>query len=280
MAGSSPELSLGALVAERLDRLRRQQPLIHHLTNFVVMATTADATRAIGALPVMTYAEEEAAEMTESADALVLNLGTPTQPQYAACLHAGRAANVKGIPIIVDPVGVGATRYRLENAGSLVDAVRPTIVRGNAAEIAALVGVAAEIRGVESVSTGIPAAEILRLAVRHTGGVVAITGAIDVVSDGARLARVSNGAPLLGAIVGSGCTATTLIAAFAAVEPDALLATVCGLVCIGVAGEIAAERSSGPGSGRVALLDALSVLDRPTLEGRCRAEISDLDGKA
>ena len=243
--------------AEALARLRDQRPLIHHITNFVVMNDTANVTLHIGGLPVMAHAREEVAEMVEAAGALVLNPGTLTPAWVESMLLAGQRANARGIPVILDPVGAGATRLRTEAAQRLLDEVRIAIVRGNLGEISTLAGLGGTVKGVESLAGGADPLTVARALSRRRSVTVAITGALDVVASGERAAGVENGHPWLTTITGSGCMATTMVAAFAAVEPDPLLAAAAGLACFGIAAEEAAAIAYGPGSFKVALMDAL-----------------------
>jgi len=248
-----------------LTKIRQQKPLIHHITNAVVMNDTANITLAIGALPVMAHAVEEVEEMVSLAGALVLNIGTLFPAQIEAMLRAGKKANEKGIPIVLDPVGAGATRLRTETSLRLLSEVRISVVRGNASEVGALIGVAGETRGVEAISVSGDRESIVRNAARELGCTVAITGARDLVTDGTRLARVDNGHPLLATITGSGCMATSLIGAFLAAESEPVAATVAGLVAMGLAGELAAPKAGGPGTFRSHLLDAVAALDEATM---------------
>ena len=248
-----------------LKRIREQKPLIHHITNMVVMNDTANITLGIGALPVMAHAIEEVEEMVGFAGALVLNIGTLYPAQIEAMFLAGKRANERGIPIVLDPVGAGATRLRTETAYRLATELRIAVVRGNASEIAALVGIESETRGVESISVAETPEHVVRRAARELNTIVAITGAQDLIADNSRLARVDNGHPLLASITGSGCMATSLIGAFLAVEPDALLATTAALATMGLAGEKAAPLSAGPGTFRSHLLDAIAALDEQSL---------------
>jgi hydroxyethylthiazole kinase len=247
-----------------LGRIRDQRPLIHHITNMVVMNDTANITLAIGAAPVMAHAIEEVEEMVGLAKALVLNIGTLTPEQIESMLRAGRRANDLGVPIVLDPVGAGATSLRTQSALRLLRELTIAVIRGNASEVGTLVGVAAETRGVDSISLSESREFVASLAAREFGCSAAITGARDVISDGNRLAYVDNGHPLLAAITGSGCMATSLIAAFLAVEPDAWLATIAALSAMGLAGEIAAPKAGGPGTFRSHLLDAVASLDEET----------------
>ncbi|WP_376795184.1 hydroxyethylthiazole kinase [Thermogemmatispora sp.] len=262
--GGHEQKALGE-VATLVGLIRSRRPLVHHITNMVVMNDTANITLAIGALPVMAHAPEEVEEMVGLASALVLNIGTLTPGQIEAMLLAGRRANEGQIPIVLDPVGAGATRLRTESALRLLRELRIAALRGNASEIGALLGVEGETRGVEAISLAEERESVAQRAARQFNCCVAITGARDVISDGQRLAYVENGHPLLASITGSGCMATSLVAAFLAVEPDAWRACVAALVVLGLAGELAAQKAAGPGTFRSHLLDAVAVLDEQTI---------------
>jgi len=253
-----------------LRGLRERKPLVHQITNYVVMNETANATLALGALPVMAHALEEVEEMATLAGALVLNIGTLSPDWVEAMLRAGRAANAAGVPIVLDPVGAGATRYRTDSARRLLGELEVSVVRGNAAELATLAGQEAEIRGVESISTG--GAELARAAARALGTVAAVTGPVDHVSDGETVLAVANGHELLGTVTGTGCMSTAVTGAFLAVAQEPLLAAAEALVAFGVAGEDAAREAKGPGSFHVALYDALYNLDPATVDSRARVE--------
>jgi len=251
---------------QTLELIRERKPLVHQITNYVVMNETANATLALGALPVMAHAREEVEEMVGLASALVLNIGTLSPDWVEAMLLAGRAANVRGIPVVLDPVGSGATRYRTDTARRILDEVGVTVMRGNPGEVATLVGVAAEVRGVESIGAGGDPGDLAREAGRRLGLVASVTGAVDHVSDGETVVKVSNGHPLLAAVTGTGCMSSAITGCFLAVKPDAPLdAAVEALVAFGVAGEDAAREAKGPGSFHVALYDALANLQ---LDGR------------
>lgn len=250
---------------EIIARVQTQRPLIHHITNFVVMNATANITLCMGALPVMAHAPQEVEEMVGAASALVLNLGTLWPEQVEAMLLAGRRANQRGIPIVLDPVGAGATRLRTESARRLLKELSISIVRGNLAEIATLAGMDAKIRGVESVdSTGDAVLTASQFA-KKFGCVAAVTGPIDVVTDGTRLMRVANGHPMMATVTGTGCMATSVMAVCAAVEKDAVFATAAALAAYGLAGEFAAEKAQGPGTFQVHLFDAVAALTEDVL---------------
>jgi len=256
-----------------LRELRERKPLVHQITNYVVMNETANATLALGALPVMAHAPQEVEEMAAAAGALVLNIGTLSEPWVEAMVLAGRAANAAGVPVVLDPVGAGATGYRTRTASRLLDELEIAVLRGNAAEVATLAGRHAEIKGVESVGTSEPAAELALAAARVLDVVAAVTGPIDHVSDGRRSVSVANGHPLLATVTGTGCMSTAITGAFLAVAPDEpLAAAVCALAAFGVAGEDAATGAAGPGSFHMRLYDALHALDPETLDARARVE--------
>jgi hydroxyethylthiazole kinase len=253
-----------------LGEIRERRPLVHNITNYVVMNETANAILALGALPVMAHAREEVTEMVGLAGALVLNIGTLSESWIESMLGAGRAANERGVPIVLDPVGAGATTYRTETARRLLEELDVAVLRGNAGEVATLVGVEAEVRGVESVGAGGDAAELAQEAARTLGLVTAVTGAVDHVSDGERAAAISNGHPLLASITGTGCMSTALTGCFLAGKDDPFEAAVEALVAFGVAGEDAAAGANGPGSFHVGLYDALAALDPATLTARAK----------
>ncbi|WP_173656013.1 hydroxyethylthiazole kinase [Granulibacter bethesdensis] len=252
-----------------LTLLREKRPLVHNITNLVVTNTTANALLALGASPAMVEGVEEVDSFARMADSLVINLGTMSSPRAAAMRLAMAAARQAGKPVVLDPVAVGALRYRTELARDLLEA-KPHIVRGNASEIIALAGDGGGGRGVDSLVSSTAALEAASILARRTGGAVAVTGATDYVTDGTRLIGIANGHPMMTRVTGLGCTATALIGAFAAVEPDPLVAACAGLCATGLAGELAAIRADGPGSLQVEFLDALYALDSAILRDAAR----------
>ena len=259
----------GALLRE----LRERKPLIHQITNYVVMNETANVTLAIGALPVMAHAPEEVEEMASHAGALVLNIGTLSQEWVEAMVLAGKAAGRAGVPVVLDPVGVGATSLRTESARRILEQVEVAVVRGNPAETAALAGIEAEIRGVESLGAAAEGAELASGAARALGTTVSVTGATDFVSDGERTLAVRNGDPLLATITGSGCMSSTMTGCFLAVERS-VEAAAAALAAFGVAGEDAASGAKGPGTFHANLYDALYNLTPETLDERARIAVA------
>jgi hydroxyethylthiazole kinase len=256
-----------------LRAMRDGKPLVHQITNYVVMNETANATLAIGALPVMAHAGEEVEEMAGIASALVLNIGTLSRHWIDAMLLAGAAASARGIPIVLDPVGAGATEFRTATARRILELGGVTVVRGNAGEVATLVGAEAEVRGVESMGAGIEPAELAREAARRLGTIASVTGPVDHVSDGTRVLAVANGHPLLATVTGTGCMSSALTGCFLAAKPDAPLeAAAEALAAFGVAAEDAAAGAAGPGTFHARLYDALYALDPASLDARTSIE--------
>jgi len=252
-----------------LRELREQKPLVHQITNYVVMNETANATLALGALPVMAHAPEEVEEMVGLASALVLNIGTLSEHWIDAMLLAGGAASARRIPVVLDPVGAGATAYRTDTAQRILDDVHVTVLRGNAGEVATLVGADAEVRGVESMTSGLEPAALAREAGSRLGLVASVTGPVDHVSDGERVLAVANGHPLLATVTGTGCVSSALTGCFLAAKPEEPLeAAAEALAALGVAAEDAAVGAEGPGTFHARLYDALAALDPDTLDGR------------
>ncbi|MGB9802919.1 hydroxyethylthiazole kinase [Desulfofundulus sp.] len=250
-------MNWGDMVAALRQKVLKERPLIHHITNLVVTNLTANVTLAAGASPVMAHALEEVADMARLARCVVLNMGTLTSDEVEAMLLAGRAANAAGIPVVFDPVGAGATPFRTTTAQRILRELRIDILRGNASEIAAVSGLGGQTKGVDAGEVLLPVERVARQVARDSGTVVVITGATDYITDGERLIAVDNGHALLTAVTGTGCSATSIIAAFRAVEPDSVTAGAAALAYFGLAAEYAAAASRGPASFQVALLDAL-----------------------
>ncbi|MER2532082.1 MAG: hydroxyethylthiazole kinase [Candidatus Competibacter sp.] len=254
-----------------LTAIREQQPLVHNITNFVVMNNTANALLALGASPAMIHSSDEVEDFVTLSQALVINIGTLYSEQLAACKLAAQRARTAGVPWILDPVGVGATPYR-RAAVSALARLQPNVIRGNGSEIITLAEQtpAGQGRGVDSLHGSKIALDGARHLAVDIDAVVAITGAVDYVTNGRQVVAIENGHPLMARVTGLGCSATAVIGAFLAVEQDTFAATVAALAVFGVAGEIAAERSPGPGSLQVMLLDTLYALDEATLSAKLR----------
>jgi hydroxyethylthiazole kinase len=249
-----------------LEKVRKEKPLIHQITNWVTIYDCANITRAFGALPVMAHAKEESGDMALIASALVLNIGTLTPELIESMLVAGKAANEKGIPVILDAVGVGATRLRDNAVSTILEGIKVDILKGNASEIAKLAGENVTTRGVEATKVEANLIKVAERLAKKQNAVVVITGQEDIVSDGTKTYIVKNGHELMGKIVGTGCMTASIIAAFAAVEKDYAYASAAALSCYGIAGQLAAKKSMGPGSFRVNLFDEAYNLDRTKVE--------------
>ncbi len=251
---------LSEKTAENLKKVRAINPLIHNITNFVVMNFTANVLLAAGASPVMAHAEDEVEEMVGFAGALVLNIGTLTNIWVESMIKAGHKCSELGKPVVLDPVGSGATMLRTSTTKRLIEETSISIIRGNSSEILSLGDNTSKTRGVDSIHSVDDAADAAISLASELGTTLSITGPIDLVTDGKRLIRTENGHPLMPYVTGTGCAATAIIGAFAAVDPDPVTATATALAYYGLAGELAGKLSSGPGSFTVNLLDALHNL--------------------
>lgn len=248
-------------VSHVLERVRAENPLVHNITNQVVTNFTANGLLALGASPVMANAKEEVAEMAQLADALVLNIGTLTKDTVEAMVLAGQAANENGVPVLLDPVGVGATTFRTKAAKQLLEQVNMTVVRGNAAEMAHLLGVDGwESKGVDAKAANGDVSALAKQAARTLQTVVVITGKVDVVSDGEDVLSIHNGHEWLTKVTGTGCLLTSVIGAFCAVDERPIHASAAALLFYGVAAERAAHytQDKGPGAFQMELLNALT----------------------
>lgn len=234
-------------VAELLEKVRKDKPLVHHITNWVTIYDCANITRAFGALPVMAHAKEEVQDMAGIASALVLNIGTLTPQLVEAMLLAAEKANERGIPVVLDVVGAGATPLRTDKVEEILGKVKIDVIKGNAGEIATLAKVKAEVRGVESVSAEGNVNEFAGKLANERNATVVVTGKEDFVS-GQENFVVKNGHELLGKVVGTGCMVASVIGAFAAVEKNYAKAAAAALSCFGIAAELAAKEAKGPGS--------------------------------
>ncbi len=249
-----------------LQKIRDNAPLVHNITNFVVMNNTANALLAIGASPVMAHAAEEVAEMSSLSAALVINIGTLNREWVEAMALAMTAAQSKGIPIIFDPVGAGATAFRTQSCLTLINQVAPTVIRGNASEIMALAGCSVRTKGVDSSATQSDAEGAARALANKYACVVTVSGAIDLITDGNKKFQVRNGNPMMPKVTGLGCSATALVGAFCAVNDNAIIAATHAMTVMGICGEIAAKQSAGPGTLQVHLIDAFYNLTNEQID--------------
>ncbi|MFI5344420.1 MAG: hydroxyethylthiazole kinase [Chlamydiales bacterium] len=255
-----------------IQTIRKFSPLIHNITNYVVMEQTANSLLAIGASPVMAHALEEVEEMAMKASSLVLNMGTLSSSWVEAMLLALKMANHRGIPIAFDPVGVGATPYRTQTAKSILNHGTITVIRGNASEIVALNGDHNQIKGVDSLLDPSNYVEKAKAVANENRCIVSMSGETDVVTNGESVFFVHNGHPLMTKVTGMGCTATALIGAFLSINPDPLLSSVHAAILMGIVGEIAAENSNGPGSFKASFADILYTVSLNAIKKRMRVE--------
>ena len=254
---------------DALNRVRLTSPLVQCITNSVVVNFTANALLAIGAAPAMVDIVGEAGPFATIASGLLINLGTPTPEQRAAMIEAQAGAAAGATPWVLDPVAIGSLPVRTPLAHRLRE-LRPSVVRGNASEIIALSGTGVGGRGVDaldSVETALPAARSLA---ESTGGIVAVSGAVDLLTDGIRVVRIATGDPMLTRITGGGCALGAVMAAFLAADDDHLAATVAAVTVYTIAAELAAAQSAGPGTFGVAFLDALAAIDDEHIAARAR----------
>jgi hydroxyethylthiazole kinase len=277
----STELTAQAIWAD-IVAVRERVPLVYSITNLVVINFNANALLSVGASPVMAHAHEEVVDMACIAQALVVNIGTLDPYWVQSMKLAMKAAAQRGIPVVLDPVGAGATAYRNETVEALLGVAMPTVIRANASEIMSVAahGVAAGgTRGVDSSAASNDAIAAGQALSRRIGGTVCVSGEVDHVfhADG-RWARLSNGHVWMTRITGTGCSASALVGAFAAVQPDAWRACVSAMALLGVAGEVATEqvqsRSQGVGSLQAAMLDALQLMDEATFVGRLKLDVA------
>ncbi|KUO93299.1 MAG: hydroxyethylthiazole kinase [Thermocladium sp.] len=249
---------------EDLEKIRKQRPLIHHLMNFVVMNDAANITLAIGASPIMAHAVEEVEELVAAAGALYINIGTLDKQWIESMLKAGKAANRNGVPVLLDPVGAGASRLRTETAKQLLREVEISILKGNGGEVMALAGESGKIKGVDSL--GGASIDAVDKVAREFGVTVVATGPVDYVSDARRRGEVRNGTPMLQLVTGSGCMLGSVMSSFLAVNRDPFTAAIEGLVAFEVAAESAVEGAMGPASFRNKLIDEVYRLNKKSFE--------------
>lgn len=267
MGAPASPLTADALWSDVLA-LRAQAPLVHSITNFVVMGMNANALLAVGASPVMAHAVEEVADMAAIAQAVVLNIGTLSPAWVEAMKLALASANARGTPVVLDPVGAGATPYRDRTVAELLAAGRFAAIRGNASEILRTAGQAGVTKGVDSTSGAHEALDAAHTLAQRTQAVVCVSGRHDhVVDPSGRHCMLSNGHEWMTLVTGVGCSASALVGAFCAVQPDAWRATASAMALMGVCGEWAVQRTraAGGGVGRLQseLIDALQLIERP-----------------
>jgi hydroxyethylthiazole kinase len=255
-----------------IELIHSKSPVIHNITNYVVMNNTANALLAIGASPVMAHALDEVEEMVSIASALVINIGTLSEHWIKSMFKAAHQARTKGIPVILDPVGAGATSYRTKTARDLMAAEPPTIIRGNASEIMALYDENSKTKGVDSAASSDQAIDIAKRLSETYQCVVCISGETDYIVDQKKILKMKNGHIMMSRVTGLGCTASALCGAFAAVEKNSFKATAEAMAVMGIAGELAAGISAGPGSMQMHFLDYLYRISKDDIVRRLNIE--------
>ena len=258
---------------EYLDSINKNKPLIHHITNYVTVNDCANITLAIGASPVMADAIEEAQDFAAIASALVINIGTLNSRTIESMIGAGKNANSVGIPVIFDPVGAGATLFRNEATELILREVKISVLRGNISEIRYIAGLSANTKGVDAsdFDSAEDAVQIATTLAKRYECIVAISGATDIVSNGRYTFSVTNGHSSMSRITGTGCMLASLVASFCGGNPKDLLgSTIAASLCMGVAGEIAFEKSGalGNASMRTTIIDEISKMNASTIKQR------------
>lgn len=252
-----------------LTKIKADSPIIHCITNHVVSNFQANGLLALGASPIMGEAPEEAADLAMLANALSLNIGTLNKTSVNSMLLAGKAANEKGIPVVLDPVGAGATPFRLSAVKQILDKVQISVLRCNAGELAAVTGANWQSKGVDAGTGNADVRELAEEAAKQLGLIVAVTGRTDIVTDGETTIEIPFGDPIMASVTGMGCLLSSVVAAFLAADPAKPLAAAAeALRFYGVAGERAANQAKGPGSFQLAFLDALSAVRRSDIDNR------------
>ncbi len=261
-----------ASFAADLSAIRSKSPVVLNLTNSVAMDLSANALLAVGASPIMAHAPEELEELVAICGAIVINIGTLDSAFVERATQLAKLAALNGKPVVLDPVGAGATRFRTRAARSLIETGAVSVVRGNASEVASVFGESSGTRGVDSVLTPDQVLSVARAGAKRAGLVVAVSGAVDQIVGVDRTAQVFNGTPLFTQVTAMGCTATALLGAFLAVNSSAFSAAVHAMGLMGVCGELAVAKTAGPASFRVAFIDEISSLNASNL-GALRVEL-------
>lgn len=258
---------------ELVQLVRQQSPLVHNITNYVVMNNTANALLAAGASPIMAHAKSEIQEMIGIAHSVVVNIGTLDEYWSESMVMAAETAHSKGKPWVLDPVGAGATSFRDQVLNQLLQ-YQPTVIRGNASEIIALVKANTTVtKGVDSTAQSNEAVDAARSLVEQYKTIVCISGETDIILADQKEIFIRNGHPLMTRVTGLGCSATALTGAFIGITEDKVSAVAAAMALIGIAGELAAEESKGPGSLQVNLIDRLYTMTEQEFFNRLKIEL-------
>ncbi|MBD7912225.1 hydroxyethylthiazole kinase [Clostridium cibarium] len=272
-------MEINKIVSESLSAVREKNPLVHHITNYVTVNDCANITLAIGGSPVMADDINEVYDMVSLASSFVINIGTLNSRTVEAMIKGGKRANELNIPVILDPVGAGATPYRTEVAKRILEEIRISVIRGNLSEIKTLYGVKTKTKGVDSgdvidenADEFTKAKKISKDFAKKLNTVVVITGAVDIITDGNNLYSVYNGQKIMSKITGTGCMCTSLIGSYLGATENVLVAALSGIVSMGIAGEIACENldksNEGTGTLKVRIIDAIFNLNEKVIIDR------------
>ncbi|GFZ32991.1 hydroxyethylthiazole kinase [Clostridium zeae] len=274
-------MEINKKVSEALNSVREKTPLVHHITNYVTVNDCANITLAIGGSPVMADDINEVRDMVSLASAFVINIGTLNSRTVEAMVEGGKKANELNIPVVLDPVGAGATAYRTEVAKRILDEVKLSVVRGNLSEIKTLYGIETQTKGVDSGETidenadkFTIAKEVAKNFAKKLNTVVAITGAVDIITDGDTLYTAHNGHKIMAKITGTGCMCTSLIGSYLGAADSALIAALAGITSMSIAGEVAYENldknNEGTGTLKSRIIDGIYNLNENVIVERGR----------
>ena len=259
-------------IEQILNQIRSASPLVHNITNYVVMNSTANALLSLGASPIMAHALEEVEDITVISSALVINMGTLSNKWVDSMLLAVKKAKETNTPFVFDPVGVGASAYRTDTALKIIETATPTVIRANASEIMALAQLSQATRGVDSTINTQDAEEGAVLLSKKLGNTIVVSGAVDCIVSGDRISRIYNGNALMAKVTGMGCTATAIIGACIAVEKDSHKAALAAMAIMGIDGDMAKEVSNGPGSFQINFLDSLHKISIEDLKEKIKLD--------
>lgn len=267
-------------IGNLLSEVKNKKPLVHNITNYVTVNDCANILLALGASPIMADDIKEAADITSISSALVINIGTLNERTIESMIESGRKANELNIPVVFDPVGAGASRFRNDTTKRILDEVKISVLRGNMSEVKFIAGLQSTTKGVDASEAdtnsgndeGINVAKDLANKLNCT---VAITGATDIVSDGERVAILENGTKMLANVTGTGCMTTALVGGFCGAGSDCFVGSVSGIISMGLAGEIAFEKAGhiGTGSFHIAIIDAISNLDNEIINNMAKVKV-------
>lgn len=260
-------------IHKTLDLIREKSPLVHNITNYVVMNSTANALLSVGASPVMAHSQHEVEDIVNISSSLVLNMGTLSKKWIGSMIMAGKKAKSIGKPVVFDPVGAGASNYRTKTAEKIISQVKPDVIRGNASEIMVLAQLSTISKGVDSTSETSEAIQGAKILSEKLDCTIVISGAVDCIVTGSEVNTIGNGSPLMSKVTGMGCTATSIIGACIAVEKNIHKAAVSAMAIMGVVGEKTEELSKGPGSFQANFLDTLHNINSEEIKSK-----TNLDG--